>query len=98
MYDWDDDGTGNNTGRADHVGIVVSVTGTSMKIIEGNRSEAVAYRTVKVNGKYIRGFCLPDFASKAGEIGGGAIGGTGKYHKPHKMSLLLMAMALRRGR
>lgn len=65
MYDWEDDGSGDNTGRANHVGIVVSVTGTSMKIIEGNNGQAVAYRTVKVNAQDIRGFCLPNFKSKA---------------------------------
>ncbi len=67
MYDWEDSGSGDNTGRANHVGIVVSCTGSSIKIIEGNKSQSVAYRTIKVNGRYIRGFCLPDFASKVVE-------------------------------
>ena len=67
MYDWQDNGTGDNTGTPDHVGFVVSLNGTAMTIIEGNKSEAVAYRTLKVNGKYIRGYCLPNYASKASE-------------------------------
>lgn len=65
LYDWDDSGKGDNTGSADHVGIVASVSGDTLKIIEGNMSEAVAYRTLKVNGRYIRGYCLPDYASRA---------------------------------
>lgn len=65
MYDWQDSGAGENTGAPDHVGIVVSVSGSYMQIIEGNKGEAVAYRNMKVNGRYIRGYCLPDYASKA---------------------------------
>lgn len=65
MYDWQDTGAGDNTGVADHVGIVVSVVGKIIKVIEGNKSEQVAYRNISVNGRYIRGFCLPDYASKA---------------------------------
>ena len=65
MYDWQDNGVGDNVGSADHVGLVVAVNGMTMTIIEGNKNEAVAYRYVNVNGKYIRGYCLPDYASKA---------------------------------
>jgi len=65
MYDWQDKGTGDNTGMPDHVGFVVSLNGTTMTIIEGNKGEAVTYRSLNVNGKYIRGYCLPDYASKA---------------------------------
>ena len=65
MYDWGDTGSGDNTGAPDHVGIVAYISGSTMKIIEGNISNSVNYRTLSVNGKYIRGFCLPDYASKA---------------------------------
>ena len=65
MYDWQDKGIGDNIGAPDHVGIVVAVNGISLTIIEGNKSEAVAYRTLNVNGRYIRGYCVPDYASKA---------------------------------
>lgn len=68
MYDWDDSGSGDNKGSADHVGIVVSVSGNKIKIIEGNYGDSVAYRTIKVNDKYIRGYCLPDYASKADSV------------------------------
>ncbi len=65
MYDWDDSGNGENTGAPEHVGMVVSVSGSTIKVIEGNKNDAVGYRTMKVNGRYIRGYCLPDYASKA---------------------------------
>ena len=64
MYDWQDNGVGDNTGAPDHVGIVAALNGTSLVIIEGNKGQAVAYRAMTVNGKYIRGYCLPDYASK----------------------------------
>lgn len=65
MYDWGDSGNGDNTGNPDHVGIVAYISGNTMKIVEGNISDSVNYRTLSVNGKYIRGYCLPDYASKA---------------------------------
>ena len=65
MYDWQDNGIGDNAGSADHVGLVAAINGTSLTIIEGNKNEAVSYRSINANGKYIRGYCLPDYASKA---------------------------------
>lgn len=65
FYDWQDSGKGDNTGIPDHVGIVCEVNGNSMQIIEGNIDNAVGYRTLQVNGKYIRGYGLPDYAKKA---------------------------------
>lgn len=67
MYDWDDTGAGDNTGSCEHVGIVVQKNGTKMKIIEGNKNDAVEYRDLEVNGKYIRGYCLPNFILKSEE-------------------------------
>lgn len=67
FYDWDDNGKGDNTGGADHVGIVTKVEGNQITVIEGNKgsASAVGYRTVKVNGMYIRGYGVPNYASKA---------------------------------
>ena len=65
FYDWEDDGIGDNTGSSDHVGIVVSVNGNTIKVIEGNISNSVGYRTLKVNGRYIRGYGIPNYSSKA---------------------------------
>lgn len=64
-YDWDDSGEGNCTGHSDHVGIVSSVKGDVITVIEGNKSNAVETRTIKVNAKHIRGYGLPNYKSKA---------------------------------
>lgn len=68
MYDWGDNAAGDDTGWPEHVGIVTSVFGNSMTVIEGNYKDSVGYRIIKVNGRYIRGYCLPDYASKADEV------------------------------
>lgn len=60
-YDWDDSGSGDNTGKADHVGVVEKVSGGVITVIEGNYSGAVKRREVKVNGRYIRGYGVPKF-------------------------------------
>lgn len=65
FYDWDDKGTGDNKGYSDHVGIVVSVSGSTIKVIEGNMSNAVGYRNIAVNAKYIRGYGVPRYSTKA---------------------------------
>lgn len=64
-YDWQDDGRGDNTGHADHVGVVVAVAGGTITVIEGNKGHAVGYRRLQVNGRYIRGYGIPDYASLA---------------------------------
>lgn len=70
FYDWDDSGVGDNTGWPEHVGIVVCVTGNVIRVIEGNKNDAVGYREVMVNGRYIRGYGIPDYASKAARSDG----------------------------
>lgn len=65
FYDWQDTGKGDNTGYPDHVGLVCSVSGSTIKVIEGNKNNAVEYRNMVVNGRYIRGYGLPDYASMA---------------------------------
>ena len=61
MYDWDDSGSGDNTGWPDHVGFVISVSGKTFKVIEGNVRNTVGYRTMTVGGKFIRGFIVPKY-------------------------------------
>lgn len=68
MYDWDDNGAGDCTGYPEHVGIVETVNGNTITVIEGNISDAVGERKLQVNGRFIRGYCLPDYASKAGGV------------------------------
>lgn len=65
MYYWNDNGVGDCVGYPDHVGIVVSVNGSTIKVIEGNKNNAVEYRNISVNGRFIRGYCIPNYASKA---------------------------------
>ena len=86
FYDWQDGSnyaTTDNTGSADHVGIVVSCDGKTIKVIEGNMSDAVGYRKLAVNGRYIRGFGVPKYASKATSApsGGGEASTPGKDEK-----------------
>ncbi len=69
-YDWKDSGdyaVTDNKGWPRHVGLVVSVSGNNIRVIEGNKSNAVEYREIPVNGRYIRGYGLPDYAGKAAE-------------------------------
>ena len=65
FYDWEDNGVGDNQGAPNHVGIVESVTNGVIKVIEGNLDGKVAYRNININGKYIRGYGVPKYASKA---------------------------------
>ena len=65
MYAWGDSGAGDCASGASHVGIVTSCDGKTITVIEGNKNNAVGYREIAVNGRYIRGFGLPDYASKA---------------------------------
>lgn len=65
FYDWQDTGYGDNVGHPDHVGIVLDCDGQNMTIIEGNNANAVNKRVLAVNDRFIRGYGVPDFASKA---------------------------------
>lgn len=63
LYDWNDSGAGDNTGTPDHIGIVESVDGNTITVIEGNYNDAVRRRELSVNGKYIRGFITPKYTA-----------------------------------
>ena len=66
LYDWDDNGVGDNTGAPEHVGLIVSRSGGYFDVIEGNMSGGkVGHRRLAVNGRYIRGFITPNYAKKA---------------------------------
>ena len=60
-YDWDVSRQGNSTGWSDHVGIVVGVKWPFVKVIEGNKDDAVAFRIIPIGHRYIRGYALPDY-------------------------------------
>lgn len=61
FYDWQDSGVGDNQGVPDHVGIVYSVVGSNITVIEGNCNNSVCYTNKTVNGRYIRGYGLPKY-------------------------------------
>lgn len=63
LYDWDDNGRGDCTGVADHVGIVEYYKSGLIHVIEGNCGNRVKRRVLNVNGRYIRGFVTPDYES-----------------------------------
>lgn len=71
MYDWADGknyAKTDNTGTPNHVGIVTACDGKTISVIEGNNERyAVGVRLIKVNGRFIRGFGIPDYANKATE-------------------------------
>ena len=64
-YDWDLSRKLDCTGWPEHVGIVVGTCGPYIRVVEGNMDNGFAgYRTVLQNDWCIRGYGLPDFASK----------------------------------
>lgn len=64
-YAWDEGfDLGDCIGWADHVGIVVGTCEPFLKVIEGNKGDAVSYRIILVGDYRIRGYGLPDYRSK----------------------------------
>lgn len=63
LYDWDDNGKGDNIGWPEHIGIVtyVNVESGYVVVTEGNYNKMVKKRTVNINGKFIRGYVTPKF-------------------------------------
>ena len=61
FYDWQDSGVGDNKGTSEHVGLVECVNNNDITVIEGNKNDGVERRTVKVNGRYIRGYGVPKY-------------------------------------
>lgn len=69
FYDWSDKaGNSDNKNAPDHVGIVEKVNGNLITVIEGNHDgndadkiDGVEYRTMVVNGRYIRGYAAPKY-------------------------------------
>ena len=70
FYDWQDDGKGDNTGWSDHVGVVESVSGGIISVIEGNYNDAVKRRALSINGRYIRGYGVPDYDMRTNAMSG----------------------------
>lgn len=62
LYDWQDNGYGNNLGYPDHVGIVDSTYEHAFQVIEGNFNDSVGHRYLSKDDKYIRGFITPNYS------------------------------------
>lgn len=60
LYNWDQK-VQPNDGRADHIGVVESVSNGQITAIEGNKGEMVARRVLSVGNGYIRGYARPKF-------------------------------------
>ena len=63
IYDWQDDGKGDNHGDPDHIGIIYKVDSEYIYVIEGNKgaNHVCGKRAVKINGQYIRCFIAPKY-------------------------------------
>lgn len=65
LYDWGDNGIGDNVGTPDHIGVIERIDRDAgyFVVIEGNYNDQVKRRTVSINGKYIRGFITPKYTN-----------------------------------
>lgn len=61
FYDWDGNGT------SDHVGIVTAIEGNSWTVIEGNKSDAVGYRTIPASYPFFKGAGLATLLDEPSE-------------------------------
>lgn len=61
LYDWEDDGKGDNKDTPNHIGAVEVCSNGSITVIEGNYDGVCKRRVIKVNGRYIRGFICPKY-------------------------------------
>lgn len=68
MYNWQASDAGDDRGSADHVGIIAAATRSKFLVLEGNLSNAVAYREIPADYKFIRGFCCPAFENISTEV------------------------------
>ena len=81
-YNWDDS-TQPNDGFADHIGIVESVSGNNITIIEGNYNDAVRKRVIPIGWGYIRGYAFPKYGTDTQTVTAqpSVTGGAMKYSK-----------------
>lgn len=61
MYSWSDDGNGDCTKPANHVGIVQRYDFGGITVIEGNYNDTVKLRAIAHNARYIRGYITPRY-------------------------------------
>ena len=63
FYHWGCTSAGDCDHWSDHVGIVVGTWNGWIKVVEGNKDEAVRYRWLRVGSRQIRGYGIPDYAN-----------------------------------
>jgi hypothetical protein len=63
-YDWNFSKKPDCTGWPEHVGIVVGTYGPFIRVMEGNKDDDASFRVIWQNDWCIRGYGLPDYASK----------------------------------
>ena len=61
FYDW------NGDGSSDHVGIVVQNQFGELRVIEGNKSDSVAYRSISTGASQIMGYGEPNYGGSDGQ-------------------------------
>lgn len=59
LYNWQADAEGDDTGSADHIGVVTGVENGEILAVEGNYDNAVKLRRFPVNWEKLRGFVCP---------------------------------------
>lgn len=68
-----------NDAYSDHIGVVAAVKNGVITAIEGNKNEAVGYRSIPVGWGHIRGYAAPRYGGSASdavqEVGGNSLGG-----------------------
>ena len=64
FYAWDFPRSLDCTAGSDHVGIVVGTWGPFIRVMEGNKDDDASFRVIWQNDWCIRGYGLPDYASK----------------------------------
>ncbi|MDO4834089.1 MAG: CHAP domain-containing protein [Bacillota bacterium] len=62
FFDW------NRNGVPDHTGLVASVSGKTIKTIEGNYRDAVGYRTFSAGYSMVQGYGLPNYDNASGIV------------------------------
>lgn len=65
LYNWDAARSGDDTGGADHVGVVIGLEENEILVVEGNYDNAVKLRRVPIDGEKIRGFVCPRYDALA---------------------------------
>lgn len=70
FYDW------NGDLSSDHVGIVVQNRFGDLSVIEGNKTDSVAYRNISINSPQILGFGVPNYDASDGTSGSGGTNST----------------------